>query len=666
MQDTPFKSRILKTSLLSGVTICALSLMYWGQIKLSNPSTELTPVRDWIVFSAGLFLALAALWPYLSGLITRVEAVSAFSPIRVNFVCLGLTCVTNIILCYHATLSTLYFTVKGFLALWLIGLVTFYFVFRSRTFPHTINWREIALILILFVLAASVRGYELGNLPHTLDGDEANFGMQGGLMVVHGGYENPFKPGIFDSYPLFHGSLISLTIGWLGLTVTAARLPSMLMGALSIPGIYLIGRELGGRRLGLVSALFAIGWAYHIQFSRLALNQIGDQTFGVFAFYFLLRGMRLHTIENFSLAGLMLGISQLFYITGRALPLILAVYLIFRWVVDRRFPLRRMEFAVLISGFLVATLPQNYYLLLNHLPITSHIYPNIILGGQLGQHITAGDAPIYLLNQVRASFLAFIQENDRWAWYGPGSNLMSPVGGPLFLIGVVAVIVVSKRQHDLMLLLIWGLAAVVIGSTLSITPPAYQRYITGAPAFALLVGVGILAVCRLISKLVQHQPFEQMIVGVVGASVMLGGLIFYMGVYVPAHPYDQSRLLWLSNSLGKQVALEQQAGKQVIIAEIHGSGVEADNTAFYFSMASPFLVWHSEVDLPTLLQRYPDYVGFKPTIFLVHPDRRQEVMDALTNNLALPLESIQVSAITLSEDDTLAYYQLEIPYLFKR
>ncbi|HRF98926.1 MAG TPA: hypothetical protein PLZ51_27135, partial [Aggregatilineales bacterium] len=73
--------------------------------------------------------------------------------------------------------------------------------------------------------------------------------------------------------------------------------------------------------VAFVSAVMLATLPIHIQFSRLALNNIADPLFGTLTFYFIARGFKYpHKMRgNFAWAGAMLGLTQYFYEGGRFL-----------------------------------------------------------------------------------------------------------------------------------------------------------------------------------------------------------------------------------------------------------------------------------------------------------------------------------------------------------
>jgi hypothetical protein len=116
-------------------------------------------------------------------------------------------------------------------------------------------------------------------------------------------------------FPYMQWHLVEL-IGW---NLIGLRSLSVIMGVANILVLYLLARELFNRRVAFVSAVMLAALPIHIQFSRLALNNIADPLFGTLTFYFIARGFKYpHKMRgNFAWAGAMLGLTQYFYEGGR-------------------------------------------------------------------------------------------------------------------------------------------------------------------------------------------------------------------------------------------------------------------------------------------------------------------------------------------------------------
>jgi hypothetical protein len=132
----------------------------------------------------------------------------------------------------------------------------------------------------------------------------------------------------------------------IGRNLAGLRAVSAGSGVMTVLALILLAQELFGRRTALLAAAMLAVYPPHIQFSRLALNNVADPFFGTMALYFMARGIntppqpsRLQWLSppqpspllwggrrgrgdirfNFALAGAMLGLTQYFYEGGRFL-----------------------------------------------------------------------------------------------------------------------------------------------------------------------------------------------------------------------------------------------------------------------------------------------------------------------------------------------------------
>ncbi|RME50052.1 MAG: phospholipid carrier-dependent glycosyltransferase, partial [Deltaproteobacteria bacterium] len=153
------------------------------------------------------------------------------------------------------------------------------------------------LLLLVLSLALVTRFYDLSGNPNGFFCDEASYAYNGYAIMETGrdeyGVPFPFYFRAFgeykDPFPVY------VTIPFLrvfGLTVFATRFPVALFGVLSVLFGYLCVRELAGRRVALIAALFLALSPYHIHFSRIGFPTPYLHFFFLSGFYLLLRGIR--------------------------------------------------------------------------------------------------------------------------------------------------------------------------------------------------------------------------------------------------------------------------------------------------------------------------------------------------------------------------------------
>ena len=130
--------------------------------------------------------------------------------------------------------------------------------------------------------------------------------------------------------------LLASSLRLFGVSTVSLRLVSALMGTASVAAGYVVGREMFGRRWGLVLAFLLAVSRWSINFSRIGMYNTSPPLFELMALGFLLRGLRRHRYLDFALSGLALGLGMVFYTGFLPFPLILIVFLLHTAVGERR------------------------------------------------------------------------------------------------------------------------------------------------------------------------------------------------------------------------------------------------------------------------------------------------------------------------------------------
>jgi hypothetical protein len=133
-------------------------------------------------------------------------------------------------------------------------------------------------------------------------------------------YENNYgREGLFMN-------LISLSTFLFGNTILGLKIWSIIIGTLSVWGIYLLAKELFASRLaGIISAFLMTFSFWAINFSRISFRAIFIPLILSFSFYFLFKGFRTKKYLPFIFAGLIFGLGFHTYIAFRLAPFILIV-----------------------------------------------------------------------------------------------------------------------------------------------------------------------------------------------------------------------------------------------------------------------------------------------------------------------------------------------------
>lgn len=150
------------------------------------------------------------------------------------------------------------------------------------------------LFWLILILAFILRFWQLGKIPLSLDWDEVSnaYNAYSILTTARDEYGNflPLYNRSFDDYkPPAYMYLNVPTVAIFGLTPFAARLPSAVLGFLTIPALYfLVKRLLKDGKVALMSAFLLAISPWHLQFSRVGFEANVGLFFTVAAFTFFL------------------------------------------------------------------------------------------------------------------------------------------------------------------------------------------------------------------------------------------------------------------------------------------------------------------------------------------------------------------------------------------
>jgi hypothetical protein len=257
-----------------------------------------------------------------------------------------------------------------------------------------------------------------------------------------------------------------------GYTFLSLKIGTILAGLLTLPYIYLLGKELGNRRVGLFTMLFAgIGYWPNV-ISRVGLRFSLYPLFVAPTLYYLIRGLRTSNRNDFILAGLALGIGLHGYTPIRILPLVVLVavglYLLH--------PQARGKRLQAVSGLLVLVLVS----LIVFLPLLRFAleYPTLFDFRALSRLGTTerplpGSAfLIFLKNFWNASTMYFWSDGKIWVHSVTDSPALDVISAALYFLGVVLLLfryIRRRSWQDLFLLL--SVPLLMLPSILSLAFP---------------------------------------------------------------------------------------------------------------------------------------------------------------------------------------------------
>lgn len=395
--------------------------------------------------------------------------------------------------------------------------------------PH-ITLNSWALLLIgVALLAVYFRADLINQIPSQMNSDHAEKLLD--TWDVLQGQTRIFFPRNTGREALqIHLIAATAKIFHTGISFLSMKLGTIVIGLLTLPFIYLIGKEIGNRWVGLLGMAFA-GIAYWPNvITRLALRFTFYPFFAALTLYFLIRGLRRQSRNDLILSGLFLGLGLHSYTPVRILPIVVVVGVVLYLLHQRRWQMQKQAIfglAVLALIAVVGFLP-----LLRYISTPAHremfFYRSLTRAGTLEQPLPDAGWKIFLSNTWNAMCMFGWDNGDVWTVSVPYRPALDAVSGALFYLGMGLLFLRFLRKRnwvDLFLLL--SVPLLMLPSILSLAFPNENPVLSRAsgaivPAFVM---VGI-ALESLLSTLRQRMPAKgpYMPALVVG----LGGLLFIL------------------------------------------------------------------------------------------------------------------------------------------
>lgn len=422
---------------------------------------------------------------------------------------------------------------------WFVATLYFPLTRRPRLAALLSRVEWIGLVALL-AAALAVRAIALGRIPYNFGGDEGTQALAA-LQLVERPLGNPFATGWF-AVPTMSFALYGLAMRLCGATMAGARALSAGVGTLTVLTTFLLGRSLGGRRVGWVAAVTVASSAYAVHFSRLASNQIFDPLIGTLAVWLLweaLRRAELGTTATlwWGLAGMVAGLGWYLYFGARWVTLLLALILVWRALVEPRFLARhRQGLGLLGAGWLVVVAPLWAWYAAHPADLTARYNQvSIFASGWLAKamQVTGKSALALLAEQLWRAITAFHLTPDPTFWYYPNAPLADFVTGALMLVGLLAALR-RWRWPARGLTLLWFGSTLFMAWGLTENPPSSQRGLLLVPAFALLVAWGTEALWELGVR--YHAAVRRAVVLLLTLAVTWN-LVFYFLIYTPRRIY---------------------------------------------------------------------------------------------------------------------------------
>jgi hypothetical protein len=334
---------------------------------------------------------------------------------------------------------------------------------------HVSPWT--LLVVVVVVLILFFRVYQLNQVPGEMFSDHAEK-LLDVSDVLHGQFSIFFPRNTGrEAIQFYLTAVISLVAGT-GLSFISLKIGTVLIGLLTLPFIYLLGKEIGNRWIGLM-AMFMAGIAYWPNvISRVGLRFPLYPLFVAPTLYFLIRGIRYSKRNELILSGIFLGLGLHGYSPFRIVPFVVAAaYLIFilhRSSKGRRKP---MLWGIALVAFIsfVVFLPLFRYFLSNPGMFNLRVISRIT-GSE--QALSGNPMFIFLSNLWKAWIMFLVDNGSIWVHSVTGRPALDVIMAAFYVIGTVVLFArYLKKKNWVDLFLLLSVPLLMLPSILSLAFP---------------------------------------------------------------------------------------------------------------------------------------------------------------------------------------------------
>ena len=468
--------------------------------------------------------------------------------------------------------------------------------------------KRIVILLIITIIAVLLRFWQLGQVPPSPDWDEAALGYNAYSILETGRDEyGTLLPVIlrsFDDYkPGLYGYLTVPSIWLFDLNVWAVRLPSALIGSLTVVMSYFLVIELfrvgGGqkqRKLAYLTAFLLAISPWHLQFSRIAFESNVGLAFNIFALWAFLVGLRKQMFLFIS--AIFFSLSLYVYQSEKVfVPMLLLVLLI---VFFEKLWNLKGKVALVIGVFLISSAPFIYATFSN---------PDALLRAK-GVSVFADQTPFLektierlIRDKEAGDYLGLILDNRRvkysfefakgylshfdlnWLFIAgdqprhqpPGFGHLYLIELPFMLAGIYSLLFGNCSRKTKKLIFAWFLIA-PLPAAFTTGVPHPIRTLNFLPLFQIFTALGLLSTYYWVSGLEQKLRYA---VSAIFAVLFIFNFLYYVNQYFVQQNYFLSQV-WQYGYREAVVAVEEVQDKYSTIVVTNKPHLDQSYIFFLF------------------------------------------------------------------------------------
>lgn len=416
---------------------------------------------------------------------------------------------------------------------------------------------HIFLLIVTFSIAIFYRCYLLNQIPGEMFSDHAEKLLD--IMDVLNGKYSIFFTRNTGREPLqFYLTAAIIRIFQTGIRFISLKIGMVLAGILTLPFIYLFGKQVANKWVGLI-AMFLAGIAYWPNvISRVALRFSLYPLFTAPVLYYLFKGLQSKNRNDLILCGLFLGLGLHGYSPARILPvLVIAVFLLY-WLHQKPLKITQIDFAqITVVAFcaLMVFLPLLRYFIENpeyfNYRALSRLTP-------MENELEGSVVQIFLSNFWKSAVMFFYDNGQIWVHSIPHRPALDLVSAACVFIGCIVTLkqyFTFRKWEGLALLL--SIPILLMPSILSLAfpdeNPSLNRSGGAMVPIFVLAGIGLFSFARGVFH--KKTPIlRRIILGLLIAIAILFSMQQNYSLVFEEYSNQYIRNAWNTTEIGNAIA----------------------------------------------------------------------------------------------------------------
>jgi Dolichyl-phosphate-mannose-protein mannosyltransferase len=426
-----------------------------------------------------------------------------------------------------------------------------------KNLPKKIRFEPLDLLLVgVALVAVFFRFVQLAQVPGEMFSDHAEKLMD--VMDVLNGQHSIFFPRNTgrEAVQMYLTAAVSEVFGT-GLSFLSLKIGTALAGLFTLPYIYLLGKEVGNKWVGIAAVALAAVAYWPNTIARVALRFALYPLFTAPTLYYLIRGLKRSRWNDFLLAGIALGLGLHGYSPMRIVPVVIvvifAVYLLHKQSKGQR---KEAMMGLLVLAFVsfLVFLPLFRYMLSDPDMFGYRAFSRM---GTAERSFPGSPISIFFNNTWKAWIMPFWDNGGIWVHSIPTRPALGVVSAASYFLGLVMLLVRYIRKRNwLDLTLIISVPLLMLPSILSLAfpeeNPSLNRTGGAYVIIFLIAGLGAESIFAMLMEK-SRSWFGKTLAVMLAAGLFLGAALQNYDLVLNQFAEQFMRGAWNTSQMGEVI-----------------------------------------------------------------------------------------------------------------